>query len=116
MHNRFPLVKKRISSLKESLTKKDRAHKNHNRAELPSGFLVSSTPSSIATGKRVIEHTPMTTKMIKSAAALCGLTAENTRYVNDSKRKESRISLPAQIREHQPIAMIGHKIRTVIPR
>jgi len=58
----------------------------------------------------------MTIKMRKSAAALCGLTAENTRYVNDPKGKESRISLPAQMRENQAVAMIGHKIRTVIPR
>ena len=57
-------------------------------AELPSEFLVSSTPSSIPTGKRVIEHTPMTTKMIKSAVALCGLTAENMRYVNDPKGRK----------------------------
>jgi len=74
----------------------NRFAKNHNKAELPSEFLVSSTPSSIATGKRDIEHTPMTTKMTKSAAVLCGLTA--------------------QIRENHAIATTGHMVRVVIPR
>ena len=45
------------------------AYKNHNKAELPSGFLVSSTPSSMPTGKRVIEHAPMTPKITKSATS-----------------------------------------------
>jgi hypothetical protein len=63
------------------------AHKNHNTAELPSGFLVISTPSSIATGKRVIEHTPMTIKMAKSAATLCGFTVMSMVEHNDPRER-----------------------------
>lgn len=53
---------------------KEGAHKSHNIAELPSGFLVSSTPSSTATGRSVIEPTPMMPKRVKSTPVLCGFT------------------------------------------
>jgi len=58
----------------------------------------------------------MTAKMTKSAAALCGLTATNTDYINAPKGKMSKAFLPAQIRDNQAKAMTGHKMRTVIPR
>jgi hypothetical protein len=92
-------------------------YKNHNTKELPSGFLVSSTPSLIPTGITVIEHSPMTTKMTKSAAVLCDFTMMGWfRLSTHDKRKGSREpSLPAQIRDPQEAAANGHKIHMVIP-
>lgn len=88
IHNIFALRTKEISLQWGSSVKKQSAHKNHNTAELPSEFLVSSTPSSTATGKRIIEHTPITTKMAKSAASLCGLTVMSMAELSELRRKE----------------------------
>jgi|SRR6266571_3105311 len=51
-------------------------HKNHKTAELPSEFLVSSTPSSIATGRSDMEQIPMRAKMTKSVPPLFALTEQ----------------------------------------
>jgi hypothetical protein len=75
IHNRFPLQKtKKIGFSAAFLGVKEGAHKSHNIAELPSGFLVSSTPSSTATGRSVIEPTPIMPKWAKSTPVLCGFT------------------------------------------
>jgi hypothetical protein len=116
IHNILALRTKEISLWWGSSVKKRSAHKNHNTAELPSEFLVSSTPSSIATGKRVIEHTPMTIKMAKSAASLCGLTVMSMAKLSELREKGSRTFSPAQIRDNQAAAMIGHRMRTASPR
>jgi hypothetical protein len=78
MHNRFPLgERKRKDQLGGKLKRRggrESTYKNHNRAELPSGFLVNSTPSSIPTGKSMIEPIPIMTKIAKRPPVLCGLT------------------------------------------
>ena len=116
IHNIFALRTEEINICWGSSVKEQGAHKNHNTAELPSGFLVSSTPSSIATGKRVIEHTPIMIKMAKSAASLCGLTVMSMAKISELGEKGSRTFLPAQIRDNQAAAMIGHNMRRASPR
>lgn len=73
-HSKFPLSKRRVRKLVIGGFGRRGTHKNHKRAELPSAFLVSSTPSSMATGRSVTEPTPMMIKIAKSGPVLFALT------------------------------------------
>jgi hypothetical protein len=55
-------------------------------------------------------------KMAKSAATLCGLTVMSMAKLGELREKGSRTFLPAQIRDNQAVAMIGHMMRTASPR
>jgi|SRR6267142_3264416 len=117
MLNRFPLERRKEDQppVGQSYGGKRAPYKNHNTEELQSGFLVSSTPRLIPTGITVIEHTPVTTKMTKSAAVLCDFTVMGWfRLSTHDKRRGSRgPSLPTQIRDPQETAANGHKIHMI---
>jgi hypothetical protein len=66
IHSRFPLkeeCKKRSVGRQTEKVGAGETYKNHNRAELPSGFRVNSTPSSIPTGRSMTEPIPIITKI-----------------------------------------------------
>ena len=71
---KFPLSIKRVHKIVIGRFGRIGTHKNHKTAELPSAFLVSSTPSSMATGRSATEPTPMMIKITKSGPVLFALT------------------------------------------
>lgn len=72
--HQVPTIEKRVRKIVIGRFGRSGTHKNHKTAELPSAFLVSSTPSSMATGRSATEPTPMMIKITKSGPVLFALT------------------------------------------